>query len=459
MRQKALDSLKEVIGLTEPTAAAGRRLAMFFQMKILHESDNGQVLKDGEAWLAEYRSFAGTPEGCGVRYYLADALERKAQDTKDKNARNQLLAEARDLVHDLMNTENEYRDQARILSIQIIRLEGGFEKEIKALTNFDECITRAEYEVLKAKEFAEKKEPKPQPEEIAKERTLRNDNAIAALERALEFAGKPGTKVSKADETKARLNLCYFYFTTNRSKDAIRIGEDAARAVPPTSQSALAAIYVLEAYNNYINHCLNSKDPNERASLADLEGDGTLTRMKSLADMMITRWPKERAGDVGHHMRGLLSLKQGKTIEALDDLSKVSPEYPSLIYVKYQLAAAAFQASQDRAAQAKNEPDMTKKAQFAKEQAQFEKQAMDALRTMPELPRGTDSVTTSVWLNGKIDLARATSAAMNTAKSIRWSIRSSRDSPPGRTTSTICRPIRTIPRRPRPTRRGPVSSC
>src|SRR5262249_17975592 len=158
----------------------------------------------------------------------------------------------------------------------------------------------------KAKEFAEKKDVKP--EDVAKERKLRMDNAIVALEHGLEFAAKPGAKVAAADLSKARLTLCFYYFTSNRPRDAIRVGEEAARAVPPTANSALTAMYVVEAYNNEINDSVRKGT----ATLADLEQDGTLGKMRSLADMMIERWPGEQAGDVGRHMRGLLNIKQKK---------------------------------------------------------------------------------------------------------------------------------------------------
>ena len=78
---------------------------------------------------------------------------------------------------------------------------------------------------------------------------------------------------------------------------------------------------------------------------------------------------------------------QQKPVEAIEALSKVSPNYPAGIYVKFSLAATAFQAARDREALAKAEPDRAKKDALVKQQAQFEKQAVEALKTMPALPR------------------------------------------------------------------------
>ncbi len=405
---KAAGKLREVANEAEPAAAAGRRLALFFQMKVAvdppaapKEADVAQVRKDAEAWVADYRNFLGTPEGCGVRYYLADMLYRQATDLKDRAARRQQLDRAANLCRELMRTDNDYSEKARVLNIHVISAEGGFEKEIAKLANFDECLVRAEYEGVKADEAARK--PGAKAEEVEKERRAHIDNAIAALRRGLDYAARPGAKVPPAEVAKARSMLCGYYLFTNQYKEAIAAGEEAARAVPPTAQSARTAMYVIEAYNDLINAGLRDGS----ATLADLEKDGVLGRMNDLALMMEQRWPGEQAGDVARHMRGLLLIKQKKPVEAIGELAKVSPTYPAAIYVKYQLAMTAFQAAQDRNAQAKAETDKDKKEQWTREEAQFEKQAVEALKAMPPLPPGADSVTASLYVNGKVELARA----------------------------------------------------
>jgi hypothetical protein len=406
--KKALRKLDEIIARGEAGAVPGKRLALFFRMKVLldppaapKEADLTQVRKDGETWLADYPRYKDTPEGCGVRFYLADVLARQAADLKDKVVRNQQLTRAENLCRELMRSENDYTEKARGLGIQIVAAGGGFNKDIAKLETFEACLVRAEYEAGQIEVFARKADVKP--EDVEKERKTRIGHAIEALKLALAHARKPGSKVPPAELAKAQSMLCGYYLFTGKFQEAIAAGEDAARAVPPTSQSARAAMYVLEAYHNHIDESLRGGT----ATLADLEKDGFTGRMTDLALMMEQRWPGEQAGDVARHLRGLLLIRQKRQPEAIEVLSKVSAGYPAAIYVKSALAQAATQAAQDRNAQAKAEPDKARKEQLTKEEAQFDKQAVDALKAMPPLPAGADALTTGLYLNSKMELARA----------------------------------------------------
>jgi len=404
----AMRKLDEVLARNEPAAAAGKRLALFFKLRILLEppaapkqADVAQARKDAETWVSDYRNYLKTPEGCGVRYYLADVLFRQAGELKDKIARNQQLNKARDLCQELTRSENDYAEKARVLSIRIVSAEGGFEKEISKLLNFEECLVRAEYEAVQIDAFAKK--PDVKPEDVDKERRTRIGNAIEALDRALEFAKKPGSKVSAGEVSKARSMLCGYYLFSGKHKEAIAVGEEAARALPATSQSARTAMYVLEAYWEYINKSTQEGT----ATLADLDKDGFTARMNDLALMVEQRWPNEQAGDVARHMRGLLLIKQKKQAEAIDVLSRVTPGYTALIFVKNALAMTAFQAAEDKSALAKAEPDKTRKEQLLKDEAQLNRLAVESLKSMPALPPGADSLTTAVFLNAKVALGRA----------------------------------------------------
>lgn len=405
---KATRKLDEVIAQTDTVAAAGRRLALFFQMKVLldppareNPANLALVRKAAEAWLLEYGSFQNTPEGCGVRYYLADVLARLAGPMKEKGPRTLQLNKARDLCRALTRFENDYSEKARVLSIRIIGAEGGFEKDIAKLTNFEDCLVRAEYEAVQIEEFAKKEAGKP--EAVEKERKARVANAIEALRLGLDLAKKPGVKVSPADLSRARSLLCGYYLFSNKFKEAIAVGEEAAWNGGTTTQAARTAMYVLEAYNESISASLRDGT----ATLADLDKDGVTKRMGDLALMMEQRWPNEQPADVARHMRGLLLIKQKKQPEAIDALAKVSPNYPAAIFVKYQLALTAFQVAQDRSAQVKAEPDKAKWEQLAKEEAQFDRQAVEALKAMPALPPGADPLTTGIYLQSKVELARA----------------------------------------------------
>jgi hypothetical protein len=405
----AMRRLDDVIGRTEPASAAGKRLAMFFKMRLLldppanpKEADITTARKDAETWLSDFRNYQGTPEGCGVRYYFADILFRQAADAKDKGTRTQYLNKARDLCFELTRVDNDYNQRAHKLSINIIGAEGGFNKDIAKLTNFEECLIRAEYEGSMAEELA-RKQKEMKPADFDKEWTARIDHAVEALKLGLDYAGRPGSKVSPNEAGKARSMLCGYYLFSKKFKEAVAVGEEAARAVPPTAQSARTAEYVIEAYNEYISENLRTG-----TTLADLsEPGGLVERMDKLAQFMIKQWPDEPPGDVARHMRGLLLIKQKKQPEAVEILAKVSLKYPSAIYVKSSLALAAAQVAQDREALAKAEPDKSKKEQLVKEQTQFEEQALDALKTMPPLPARSDALTTRIYIKAKLDLASA----------------------------------------------------
>ncbi len=406
---KAMRNLDAVIDRTEPGTAAGRRLAYFFKLRILldppanpKEADLATARKAAETWIADYRNYLGTPEGCGVRYYLADVLFRQAADVKDKAARTKDLNRARDLALELTKLDNEYTLRARRLGINIIGAEGGFNKDIAKLSTFEECLIRAEYEGSQAEELS-RKQADMKPDVFDKEWNARINNAVASLKLALDFAGRSGAKVSPAESGKARSMLCGYYLFTKKYPEAVAVGEDAARTVPPTAQSAKTAEYVIEAYNDMIGDKLRTG-----TTLAELsEKGGLVDRMDELAQFMIKQWPDDSPGDVARHMRGLLLIKQKKLPEAVELLAKISPRYPSLIYVKSSLALAANQVAQDREALAKAEPDKSKKEQLTKEQGQFEQQALDALKSMPPLPPHADALTGRLYIKSKIDLASA----------------------------------------------------
>ena len=199
-----------------------------------------------------------------------------------------------------------------------------------------------------------RKQKEMKPADFDKEWTARIDHAVEALKlglglrRPARLQGVPERGRQGAVDAVRLLPVL-----PRSSRRPSRVGEEAARAVPPTAQSARTAEYVIEAYNEYISESLRTG-----TTLADLsEQGGLVERMDKLAQFMIKQWPDEPPGDVARHMRGLLLIKQKKQPEAVEILAKVSPKYPSAIYVKSSLALAAAQVAQDREALAKAEPD------------------------------------------------------------------------------------------------------
>jgi hypothetical protein len=404
--RKARTKLQDVIDQTDASAAAGQRLARYFRLLIVADNPEKSMdgpnpvatLRDGaERWLNDYRRFVNYPEGQGVRYLLARACIELAGQSRDQQVRLENFQRARQLCRELERVENDFTEKALSLTVRIVREQGGFKKEIDKLPTFDDCLVRAQYEAAQINELAKKKDIKP--EELDKERKIRLQAVIAALRRGLTLAADKFSRVLPSEVSRARTMLAGYYLFTQRYQEAIQEGEQAARARPPTSQSALVAIYVLEAYSELIASSLQEGTP-----IADLEQE--CKGLRDLADYMEATWPSEPAGDRARHLRGLLLIREKKPAEAVEALARVSPSYGALVFARYQLAQAALQAAQDRAALARTEPDPTRRKVAADEERKFEDRAVAALQSLPPLPPGADDLTTLTFFKAQVELGR-----------------------------------------------------
>ena len=397
--------LAEVIKQTDPSAQAGKRLARYFRMVIIREQPSAadgdplpKVQETAERWLADYRSFASSPEGFGVRFLLAQTCFDLAAKTKDLAGRRKFLARAGSLCRELEHSDNDFREKAQSLLVRIVREEGGFTKKIPELATFDDCLICALYEIYQLNELGRKKDLKPG--DIEKQRQGHLHNVIDALQRSLALAEKNPARVPLGEVNRARSLLTGYFLFTKRFQDAIQVGELAVRSRPPTREAADTAIYVLEAYSELI-----TTRQREGVPLADLETESS--RLRDLADYVEATWPSDSAGDAARHQRGLMLLRQKKPAEAVEVLARVSSTYPGAIFVKYQMAKAAFLVSQERSVQARGESDAARKKHLAEEERLFAKKGEEALRSMPPLPAGADPMTTALFLDGKAELARA----------------------------------------------------
>jgi hypothetical protein len=393
--------LQEVLDQTDPAALPGKRLARYFRLlldKAPEPTDATRlaaIRTEAERWLKDYPNFVSTPEGFGVRYLLAQAHFELGQAAKDNATRAQHFNVARRHCRELERVENDFTEKARGVVIRIVQAEGGFDKEIARLPTFEDCVVRAQYEVYKINELARKKEAKP--EDVEKERAARVANAIESLKRALELARK-GAGVSPAEVGRARYLLTGYYLFTGKPREAIETGEELAIARPPTGQSAAIAVYVLQAHSALI--AANEADG---VPLADQETE--VKKLRDLAEYMERTWPSEPAGDLARHQLGIQLLREKKPAEAVEALARVSPAYADVIFARYQLAMAAFQAAQDRAP-LRDHPDKGRREKAAAEEKAFEEKALEALRTLPPLPGGADGRTTAYYLQAKVELGR-----------------------------------------------------
>ncbi len=229
------------------------------------------------------------------------------------------------------------------MSIRVIGLGGGFTKAVKQLGTFDECYIRAQYEAM---EMGEDGKTIKDATELARKGEERVKTITEALERGLNLTdpkAKSGTKANNA-----RAMLSFYYRTSRKYTDAIRVGEKFARE-SNSGPAALAAAYALQAYGASIEE----REANLKTAsvFRDYLGE------KITADAYTALLEKEKKEMLDFaaycekvwHQLGLMSLRNGKFAEAVKVLNKVSPDYPSYTAIRYLIADMSLKAAAENA--------------------------------------------------------------------------------------------------------------
>jgi hypothetical protein len=359
-------------------AAAGKRLARYFWILAFKETTSPDekkklpetVVNEATKWLADYPSYLNTAEGYGIRYELAEALLKEAEDPKANKPA--LLNRARQLLKEVEGSENDFTDKARQLKLAIMSRQGGFTKPVAALLTFEDCYVRAQYETVQLGKEAGKDEAK------RKERVA---TIIAALERGLT---RPDAKKAGAEMNNARAMLAFHYLNSGRRDKAIEVGEAFARTDPRPSQAATAAVYALQAY---------AQDVAEKERKFE-DAQAERGKMLDFAKYMEGRWSNELAGDVARHQVGLLLMREKNYPEAIRKLATVTPGYPSYAFAQYQVAECAFEAEK----QGLEPPPGEKRG--------YRQIALDALRAVPDSAAGEDPTSNLIYALAKSRLGR-----------------------------------------------------
>lgn len=387
---KARAKFQEVLSAAAaPAAAEGVRLARYFRLVVLKNKPadedrkkgvNNLVLESAFRWRTDYPRFWNTPEGHGLTFLLAETLMEEADTNKrllPTNAAN-YRAQARNLLRELENSENEFTDRARRRKIETMARQGLFKADIAKLPTFEDCYVRAQFEAMQM--VQEQKEGKQ--DEAA--RKARIGNILTSLERGLAM---PEVKKMKAsmELNNARTMLSYWALTTGKLEDAIREGETFARNDPRSSQAEMAAVYALQAYSQLVGQKQGAFDDKN-----DERG-----RMLSLAAYMEERWPKSIAGEMARHSVGLQLLREENYSEAIKKLALVTPAYGNYALVCFQLADGCLKAER-----ASLEPISGDRP------GDYRKRAMVALEGMPESAVGPDPFTNQIYVSGQAILGR-----------------------------------------------------
>ncbi|HMC66105.1 MAG TPA: hypothetical protein VKI65_14295, partial [Gemmataceae bacterium] len=410
----ARKELNAVIAQEGEVADASRRLARYFRLQLIKDdpqikNPHAELVKAADEWLKIYRRHHDSPEGCGVRWELANAYFTQAQkmplagikkDQLDAKARG-LYIEAQKIFRSLEETENDFTERARNRKLRIMlilsatRVGEKVEFNPAALKTFEEAHLWAQYEGFQIGE--EEKElaavrSKLSKEELEKREKLMTGNrkrhlknAVDSLHRALQLAD---AKVAARDIVDVRSMLAYAYLTQGNPFRAAVVGEDLARAYPKASRAASAAGYALQAYAQIVAD-------DERAGLADKEINADRERLRQLAQYMEQTWPDDASTNAARHQLAAFFLRDKKYPEAIAVLQRVNVGYPLWAHTRYQLASATLELLKEK--------DKAKQLTDADRRA-LQDQAVATLRSVPEAPSDADPDTCQIYVLARLQL-------------------------------------------------------
>src|SRR5262249_45743634 len=114
---KAATAFNQVTGSTLPTAAAGKRLARYFEILVDFEKpaydkrENIKKIIDKPVdWFTANRAYRNTPEGLGVQYILTRQYYNRGLVVPAE--RNNVWPHARQFASELEKTDNEFTTRA-----------------------------------------------------------------------------------------------------------------------------------------------------------------------------------------------------------------------------------------------------------------------------------------------------------------------------------------------------------
>jgi hypothetical protein len=407
---------------TGPGADAGKRLALYFYMRFLKNDRDtkdppGEIIKIGRQWQTTYRNFLNTPEGCGVRFQLADAYFDRATAAYDKNKKSlearQDFKEARELYAALEYPTNEYSTRAREQKLRVIVVMTQ-KQDPKTLNNFEDCHVQAQLQAALMSEDQkelekvrkEAKDPddvKKKAAEVEKQRQEHFRTMIESLERALALP--PEVQGTPQQQAECREMLAYAYLAQGDLYRAVVFAEDLARTEPRSETASAAAAYALDAYSQIVAKDqaalaapdvqeAKDDDPVKRGLKAQLDADRN--RLRKLAQMMEQKWPNNPATDTARFQMADLLLREKNYQDAIVLLGRIANTFGNYNYARYQLALAAEQMSRE---ETKNDGSKLTDA----DKAAYQKQAIDTLVAIKD---SNDPYSAMVYVLAQVDLAR-----------------------------------------------------
>lgn len=376
----------EVIAETGDQREAARRLARYFLVQILaHDREDKKWAANaqlkGEEWLRLYPSFAGSAEGLGVQFELANVyLQQALLAPKNSVRAREMFDKAQKYFQALERTDSEYTAQAHDSKLQIILAQSQERShgDISKLRDFQECYLRAQLEIARLNEEAKN----VSGDKLEEQKREHYKNMTAALERALDLAD---AEAAPDDLSDARYLLTYAYLESGDLYAAAVCGEDLTRTQPRSARAALAGAYALRAYALIIAH-----EEESGATSEDLKIDRG--RLRRLAQYVEQSWPSDAAADIARHVLGLVAMGEKNYPEAVEALGRITPGYPESSRVLYQLASAARLAQKED-----TKPGESKSG--------YLERAVAALTHIAEPVSSADATTIQEYISSKLLLA------------------------------------------------------
>ncbi len=349
--KKARPKLIEILTVSPINKAANdaKRLARYFFLQVIKdapdptEKDVDKIIQtNSNKWLEDYKAYVKTPEGYGIRMLLAksyiEQFKSKAVATNPQK-KAELLNLARKQLTEVEQAENEFTDEARNLKISLMKEQGAFTKKVSDLKSFEDCFTRAQYEIsLILAEEAKN----TNPDDLEKKRKEHAATIIASLKQGLETKEaketiKKGSGQNQYEVNNARAMLAFYYFNEKQFDDAITVGKQFVIDDPRSSQAATASLYTLGSFTQKLAELEKSGATEDKVKSAQSD-------MALFAKMMMERWPSDTPGDSARHQLAMFMVKDKKYAEAVATLEKVNPSYQGFPFCMYELGNAALAA-------------------------------------------------------------------------------------------------------------------
>ena len=398
---KARLKYTEILNGDKRITAEAQRLARYFRLLVIREKPEGTendayIVDRAKEWINDFPGYLKTPEGYGLRYLLAQEYWTLINSPGGADKAATYLTEARRVLRQVEQSENDFTDRARRLKIQVIaRQQGGFKEPVDKLKNFEDCYVRAQFELMEmSKEEKETKDPK----ELEAKKKAHQDLMTTALERGLKLADESKTGHEESLELgNAKAMLAFQYMNGKRFREAIALAEPFARNDPRSAQAAAAAVYALQCYaENISNQEAAGKTPDE------LQAERK--KLFEFAAFMEKTWPKETPGDMARHQLALLYINDkdpdpvkhvNNIQQAIQAMQRITPGYANYTVTQYQLAQFAFGADKEKIPPLAGDMDDG-----------YRKRALAALENIPPLAAGADPTTNKVYFLAKIRLAQ-----------------------------------------------------